>query len=511
MRLRSCRTLIVALAVVAASHAGPSAAQTFNSVPVGRPAGGGGGSGGSGGLATGVLIGAGIVAGGLLIGAATRPPPQTIDAPPPGEPEGPIRPVRRRFVPPNPGAEQVRSVRRTLPPRPGFTIPAADERRYVAGEILVSIKGQVTPARLRRLETRYGLAPLASAHIALLDLDVRRYRIGRGQNVPGAIGAMRGAPQFVAAIEPNFVYELQEDKQPQPAGDSIPAPAGGTIQAPAGGLPPDKPPQYAITALKLDAAHKISAGANVLVAVIDTGLDETNPEIEGTVADRFDAVGGEFVPLSHGTAMGGVIVAHKTLTGVAPQARLLAIRAFTNQNSGPNGTGFDILRGLDFAASHGARIVNMSFAGPEDALLRDALDAARKQGIIEIAAAGNAGPNSKPLYPAAQSGVIAVTATDASDKIFAKANRGAYVSVAAPGANVIAPGLGGAVQFTSGTSVAAAEVSGVAALLLQADGKASPDEIRKILSETAHRLAADQAGAGAGLVDAAAAVGATPH
>jgi subtilisin family serine protease len=153
----------------------------------------------------------------------------------------------------------------------------------------------------------------------------------------------------------------------------------------------------------------------------------------------------------------------------------------------------------------------MSFAGPEDALLRDALDAARKQGIIEIAAAGNAGPNSKPLYPAAQSGVIAVTATDASDKIFAKANRGAYVSVAAPGANVIAPGLGGAVQFTSGTSVAAAEVSGVAALLLQADGKASPDEIRKILSETAHRLAADQAGAGAGLVDAAAAVGATPH
>jgi subtilisin family serine protease len=448
------------------------------------------------------LIGAGIVAGGLLIGAATRPPPQTIDAPP-GEPDGPIRPVRRRFVPPYPGAAQARSLQRTLPPRPGFTIPAADERRYAAGEILVSIKGQVTPARLRRLETRYGLAPLASAHIALLDLDVRRYRISRGQNVPGAIGAMRGAPQFVAAIEPNFVYELQEDKQPQSAGDSIPAPAGGPA--------PDKPPQYAVTALRLDAAHKISAGANVLVAVIDTGLDETNPEIEGAVADRFDAVGGEFVPLSHGTAMGGVIVAHKTLTGVAPQARLLAIRAFTNRNSGPNGTGFDILRGLDFAASHGARIVNMSFAGPEDALLRDALNAARKQGIIEIAAAGNAGPNSKPLYPAAQSGVIAVTATDASDKIFAKANRGAYVSVAAPGANIIAPGLGGAVQFTSGTSVAAAEVSGVAALLLQANGKASPDEIRKILSETAHRLAADQTGAGAGLVDAAAAVGAAPH
>jgi subtilisin family serine protease len=263
--------------------------------------------------------------------------------------------------------------------------------------------------------------------------------------------------------------------------------------------------------MRLDDAHKIAKGANVLVAVIDTGLDETNPEFEGAVADRFDAVGGEFVPLSHGTAMGGVIVAHKSLTGVAPAARLLAIRAFTNQNSGPNGTGFDILRGLDYAATHGARIVNMSFAGPEDALLRDALDAARKQGIIEIAAAGNAGPDSKPLYPAAQRGVIAVTATDASGKIFSKANRGAYVIVAAPGASVIAPGLGGAVQFTSGTSVAAAEVSGVAALLLQTNGKASPEDIRKTLGLTARRLADDQRGAGGGLVDAAAAVGGAPR
>ncbi|MDR3462311.1 MAG: S8 family serine peptidase [Beijerinckiaceae bacterium] len=499
MRLRACRTVIVALAVVAASHAGPSVAQTFDGGRPGRTVGGG--RGGSGGLATGVLIGAGIIGGGLLMGAATRRPPQAIDAPP-GDPNGPIRPVRRRFVPPSPHGARVRSVQRTLPPRPGFTIPAADERRYVTGEILVSIKGQVAPARLRRLETRYGLALLASTHIALLDLDVRRYRIGRGQNVPGAIGAMRGAPQFVAAIEPNFVYELQEDKQAQPPAEPIPVSLGEPAS--------DKPPQYAVAALRLDAAHKISAGANVLVAVIDTGLDETNPEIEGAVADRFDAVGGEFVPLSHGTAMAGVIVAHKALTGVAPQARLLAIRAFTNQNNGPNGTGYDILRGLDFAASHGARIVNMSFAGPEDALLRDALTAARKQGIVEVAAAGNVGPNSKPLYPAAQSGVIAVTATDASDKIFARANRGAYVSVAAPGDNVIAPGLGRAVQFTSGTSVAAAEVSGVVALLLQGNEKASPDAIRKILGETARALAADQTGVGAGLVDAAAAVGVAP-
>jgi len=94
MRLRSCRILIVALAVVAASPAGPSVAQSFNAgPPAGPPAGGGG----SGGLATGVLIGAGIVAGGLLIGAARRPSQQTIDVPP-YEPDRPIRPVRGRFI-----------------------------------------------------------------------------------------------------------------------------------------------------------------------------------------------------------------------------------------------------------------------------------------------------------------------------------------------------------------------------------------------------------------------------
>src|SRR6267143_2694642 len=106
----------------------------------------------------------------------------------------------------------------------------------------------------------------------------------------------------------------------------------------------------------------------------------------------------------------------------------------------------------------------MSFAGPPDPRLKDALQKAYKKGIVLIAAAGNAGPNSKPLFPGADQSVIAVTATDYADKPFAMANRGKYIAVAAPGVDVMVPSPNGSYQLTTGTSVAAAHVSGVAAL-----------------------------------------------
>jgi subtilisin family serine protease len=94
-----------------------------------------------------------------------------------------------------------------------------------------------------------------------------------------------------------------------------------------------------------------------------------------------------------------------------------------------------------------------------------------------IAAAGNAGPKSPPLYPGADPNVIAVTATDADDKIFSGANRGRYVSVSAPGVDILVPAPEGAYQLTTGTSVAAAEVSGVAALLLERNPRLTPADI----------------------------------
>ena len=93
----------------------------------------------------------------------------------------------------------------------------------------------------------------------------------------------------------------------------------------------------------------------------------------------------------------------------------------------------------------------MSFAGPPDPRLRDALAKANNKGMVLIAAAGNAGPNSPPLFPAADPSVIAVTATNANDGLFEGANRGNYIAVAAPGVDILAPAPDGAYQFTTGT------------------------------------------------------------
>ena len=125
-----------------------------------------------------------------------------------------------------------------------------------------------------------------------------------------------------------------------------------------------------------------------------------------------------------------------------------------------------------------------------------------------VAAVGNAGPRSPPLYPAADPGVIAVTATDMEDALFPGANRGTYISVAAPGVDVLVPAPQGTYQFTTGTSVAAAEVSGVVALLLERNPSLTPNDVRRLLMRTAKALGpkGHERDFGAGLVNALQAV-----
>jgi subtilisin family serine protease len=194
--------------------------------------------------------------------------------------------------------------------------------------------------------------------------------------------------------------------------------------------------------------------------------------------------------------------------GSAPSARILAIRAFGAAAGGAESTSFVILKGLDYAAAHGAQIVNMSFAGPKDALIERGIAAALAKGIVMVAASGNAGPKSPPLYPAAAAGVIAVSATDAQDRLFGASNRGAYIAIAAPGVDLLLPAPDGKYQMTSGTSFSAAYVSGLAALMLERNAALKPDEVRAVLMKTAHDLGAPGQDDlfGAGEADAFAAV-----
>src|SRR5207302_5331970 len=123
----------------------------------------------------------------------------------------------------------------------------------------------------------------------------------------------------------------------------------------------------------------------------------------------------------------------------------------------------------------------MSFAGPKDELIERAITATAAKGIVMVAAAGNAGAKSPPLYPAANANVIAVSATDAQDKLFAASNRGSYIALAAPGVDIFLPAPDQKYQVTSGTSFSAAYISGIAALMLERNPALKRDELRATL------------------------------
>ena len=254
---------------------------------------------------------------------------------------------------------------------------------------------------------------------------------------------------------------------------------------------------------KISDIHRLVRGANVPIAVIDSEIDVSHPDLEGAVAKGFDAVGAPEKPHAHGTGMAGAIAAHRRLLGTAPAARLLAVHAFSTTAATAESTTFNILKGINWSVQEGARIINMSFAGPRDPSLARALKAAYDKGTVLIAAAGNAGPKSPPLFPGADPYVIAVTATDVNDKLFTGANRGKYISVAAPGVDILVPAPEGEYQITTGTSVAAAEVSGIVALLLERNPKLTPADIRRILTASAKRLAPGERddNFGSGLID----------
>src|SRR5262249_1346820 len=185
----------------------------------------------------------------------------------------------------------------------------------------------------------------------------------------------------------------------------------------------------------------------------------------------------------------GAIASHQRLMGIAPNARILAVQAFsTTVQQTPQATTQQILTGIDWAISKGARIINMSFAGPYDPLLQVAMKNAAAKGVVLIAPAGNLGPKSPPLYPAADPNVIAVTATDENDKLFPGSVRGPQIAIAAPGVDVMVPAPADSYQLTTGTSVAAAHVSGVAALLIERYPNVDAATVLEVLTATAKKL-----------------------
>jgi subtilisin family serine protease len=369
-------------------------------------------------------------------------------------------------------------------------VPPATETRLKTDEVLVQIRTDIGIERLRTAVARLGVSIMASEDLAILGSTVVRLHIDNGRSPAQIIRAL-AAVQLIAVAQPQYVYTLDQ----QSGGPAAPVSRSD-------GQPGDSA-QYILQKLSITDVHRTAKGANVPIAVIDSEIDATHPDLEGAVMQRYDAVGVQDKPHPHGTGMAGAIGARQRLLGTAPAARLLAVHAFSTSAATAESTTFNILKGINWAVNQGARVINMSFAGPKDRSLERALKAAYDKNIVLIAAAGNAGPKSPPLFPGADPNVVAVTATDVEDRLFTGANRGKYVSVAAPGVDILVPAPENRYQLTTGTSVAAAEVSGIVALLLERNPKLTPADIRRILTASAKRLAPGERddNFGSGLID----------
>jgi subtilisin family serine protease len=365
-----------------------------------------------------------------------------------------------------------------------ISIPRQGDTNFVPNEVLLQFVASASAQQIAQMASQLQLALLETQTFGLTGLTLSRYRIDGGQSVRALLLALRRFG-IVGAAQPNHYFFGQQIQAPAPQTDTT---------------------QYVVSKLNLVQAHRITSGDDVLVAVIDSQIDMNHPDLTGAFADHNDLLGLPATPHAHGTAMAGAIAAHSKLIGVAPKVRLLAVRAFSGTQDSAQGTTFNILKALDWAASKNARIVNMSFAGPADRMLRAMLAKAYARGIVLIAAVGNAGPRSPPLFPASDRYVIGVTATDADDKLLPLANRGRQVTVAAPGVEILADAPDGIYQLTSGTSVAAAHVSGVAALLLASDPKLTPAGFRRALVRSARKIPGSRRDVGAGVIDALAAL-----
>ena len=417
-----------------------------------------------------VILGSTLGPVGLLLADALAPPTVTGNQPPPTR--SPQRLTRGRH----------------------FNIPPAGETRFVANEILLEFAANTTAQTRAALARTLQLTQLETQTFSLTGRTIERWRIDGTRSVRDTLRLVSRNFPGVSGGQANMIY-LGAQIQPAAKQD---APADAAAE------------QYVVRKLHLLEAHRINSGDDVLVAVIDSKIDAGHPDLAGVIADEYDVVGTQAVAHAHGTAMAGAIAAHSKLVGVAPKVKLLAVRAFSGSGESAQSTTFNILKGLDWAASKNARIVNMSFAGPADALLQEMLTKANARGMVLIAAVGNAGPRAPPLYPAADAHVIGVTATDADDKLMPQANRGPQVAVAAPGVEILAAAPDGKYQVTSGTSVAAAHATGVAALLLAAQPNLTPAQVRSDLIKSAHRISGKRNEVGAGVVDALAVIKQAP-
>lgn len=250
--------------------------------------------------------------------------------------------------------------------------------------------------------------------------------------------------------------------------------------------------QASLTTQQFPAAWSMATGTNTVVAVIDTGVDATHPDLAGQLLPSIDFSSARSSnPVDthgHGTHVAGIIAAKRDngigIAGAAPNAKILPLKVFE-----ADGTAYSsaIAEAITYAANQGVEVINMSLGSDvPDQVIRDAIAYALGKGVIVIAAAGNSGHLGSPaMYPAAWDEVIAVGAMDPEGQNVAYfSNRGSYLDIAAAGEDVPSTVPGG-YQYMSGTSMAAPFVAAAAALIDEKTPGLSQTQVLNALAITA--------------------------
>jgi len=255
--------------------------------------------------------------------------------------------------------------------------------------------------------------------------------------------------------------------------------------------------QWGLTAIGAPSVWKITRGAGVTVAVIDSGSGphpdlDANLDAGRTMFGSIDSVGVlDIDNAGHGSHVAGIIaaVANNAIggSGVAPQSRILPIRVLDAQGSGDSK---DVSKAVRFAVDSGSKVINLSLGGAtESTSLTAAIQYAVDRNVLVVAAAGNGAADSPPKWPGASDLTIAVTAVDRNNSVTSFDQRGDYIDLAAPGASILSTASND-YKIQSGTSMAAAFVTGAAALLFAAQPSITAAQVRDILQRTATDIGA---------------------
>jgi subtilisin family serine protease len=336
-------------------------------------------------------------------------------------------------------------------------------RRYTGDGYLL---GQSAHEQAKRVAARYSLREVANWPIRSLAIHCVVYEIPDGRSVASVVQAL-SKDSTVALAEPLSEFHTLSDTHTT-------------------GVSAYNDPLYDLqtnlTELGIASAHEHAQGAGVRIALIDTGVDTRHPDLHGRVVRTrsfVDAPAPSAASYRHGTAMAGLIAAvannHVGIVGIAPLAQVEVYEACWQLHPDSDAAvcnTFTLAKALAAAVDSGVPLINLSIAGPSDPLLTALVNAAMKRGAIFVGAAAEP----TDAFPTAIPGVIAAQGLQKSVKADA---------FGVPANHILTLRPGGQYDFESGTSVAAAELTGVIALLLSsADSHLATGEVVSVLRGT---------------------------